>query len=58
MGLPVKALPVEVGDRHSGNLKGVVLVQGTVKVLVAQWCPSFCDSMDCSRPGSSVHGIF
>ena len=25
---------------------------------VAQSCPTFCDSMDCSLPGSSVHGIF
>ena len=22
-----------------------------------QSCPTFCDSMDCSPPGSSVHGI-
>ena len=28
-----------------------------VKVLVAQSCPTFCDPMDCSLPGSSVHGI-
>ena len=25
---------------------------------VAQSCPTLCDSMDCSLPGSSVHGIF
>ena len=25
---------------------------------VAQLCPTLCDSMDCSLPGSSVHGIF
>ena len=25
--------------------------------LVAQWCPTLCDLMDCSLPGSSVHGI-
>ena len=24
---------------------------------VAQSCPTLCDSMDCSLPGSSVHGI-
>ena len=24
---------------------------------VAQSCPTFCDLMDCSPPGSSVHGI-
>ena len=27
-------------------------------VLVAQSCPTLCDSTDCSLPGSSVHGIF
>ena len=25
---------------------------------VAQSCPSLSDPMDCSPPGSSVHGIF
>ena len=29
-----------------------------VKVKVAQSCPTFCNSMDCSTPGSSVCGIF
>ena len=29
---------------------------GKVKVLVAQLCPTLCDPMDCSPPGSSVHG--
>ena len=24
---------------------------------VAHWCPTLCDSVDCSQPGSSVHGI-
>ena len=28
-----------------------------VKVLVTQLCPTLCDSMDYSPPGSSVHGI-
>ena len=28
-----------------------------VCVLVAQSCPILCDPMDCSLPGSSVHGI-
>ena len=26
-------------------------------VFVAQLCPTVCDSMDCSLPGSSAHGI-
>ena len=29
-----------------------------VCVLVTQSCLTLCDSMDCSLPGSSVHGIF
>ena len=28
-----------------------------VKVLVAQSCQTLCNSMDCSPPGSFVHGI-
>ena len=28
-----------------------------VKVKVAKFCPTFCDPMDCSLPGSSVCGI-
>ena len=28
-----------------------------VKVLDAQSCPTLCDPMGCSPPGSSVHGI-
>ena len=26
--------------------------------LVVKSCPALCDAMDCSPPGSSVHGIF
>ena len=26
-------------------------------VLVAHWCLTLCDPMDCSLPGSSVHRI-
>ena len=28
------------------------------EIEVAQSCPTLCDPMDCSLPGSSVHGIF
>ena len=27
------------------------------EVQVAQLCPTLCDPMDCSLPGSSAHGI-
>ena len=29
-----------------------------IVVLVAQSCLTLCDPVDCSLPGSSVHGIF
>ena len=31
--------------------------RSTVKVLAAQSCPTLCDPVDCSPPGSSVYGI-
>ena len=31
--------------------------ESEVQVLVAQSCPILCDPIDCSLPGSSVHGI-
>ena len=38
-------------------MNGVVCVCVCVCVLIAQSCPTFCDSMDCNLPDSSVHGI-
>ena len=35
----------------------VVTVAQTVEVLVIQMCPTLCDSVDYSPPGSSVHRI-
>ena len=32
--------------------------RGESESEVAQLCPTLCDPMDCSLPGSSVHGIF
>ena len=31
--------------------------EATKSVLVAQLCPTLCDPMDCSQPGSCVCGI-
>ena len=36
---------------------GCTLNKGEVKVLVAQLCPTLCDSLDSSQPGSSVQVI-
>ena len=35
------------------------VISGTIAVccLVPESCPALCDPMDCSPPGSSVHGI-
>ena len=35
----------------------ILLVNSSGGGLVAQLCPTLCDPMDCSPPGSSVHGI-
>ena len=32
-------------------------VKKKVKLLVAQLCPTLCNSMNCSPPGSSAHEI-
>ena len=36
---------------------GIISALLRVKVKIAQSCPTLCDPMDCSLPGSSVHGI-
>ena len=35
----------------------LVKTKTCICVLVAQSCPTLCEPMDCSLPGSSVHGI-
>ena len=34
-----------------------ILLKGESESEVTQSCPTLCDPMDCSPPGSSVHGI-
>ena len=43
--------------RHLISLNFIILIW-RLHVLVVQSCPTLCDPMDCSLPGSSVHGIF
>ena len=49
----------ELSSEHCG-LRGMVRGQQIQKKesAVAQSCRTLCDPMDCSPPGSSVHGIF
>ena len=35
----------------------VLTLECTLSCFVAQSCPTLCDPMDCSPPGSSVHGV-
>ena len=37
--------------------KMVKMFIALVKGLVAQSCPTLCDPVGCSPPGSSVHGV-
>ena len=38
------------------EMREVIVCCLYVKVKVAQSCPTLCNPMDCSPPGSSVHG--
>ena len=40
-------------------LKGIYVLSDRKKESeVTQSCPTLCDPVDCSPPGSSIHGIF
>ena len=56
------ALGAIMAQSHRGPLRDNVKLAHKVKGLsvahlVAQSCPTLCDHMDCSLPGSSVLGI-
>ena len=36
----------------------IIFIDIDIELKVAQLCPTVCHPMDCSLPGSSVHGIF
>ena len=42
---------------EEGELSHWLLQKGKVKMLVTQMFLTLCDPVDCSPPGSSVHGI-
>ena len=37
---------------------GVYMYAAAAAAKSRQSCPTLCDPMDCSLPGSSIHGIF
>ena len=50
--LPARSASDLLSFRKSGRYKMISESE------IAQSCPTLCDPMDCSLPGSSVHGIF
>ena len=54
----VKALILTVAVFRDGAFKEVIKDMCWVCAKLLQSCPTPCDPMDCSSPGSSVHGIF
>ena len=54
-----KSIPRQV-DKKSGGPQGERGLEFSRRLLLLllQLCPTLCDSMDCSLPGSPIHGIF
>ena len=50
--------PWDSASKNTGVGCHFLLQWMKVKSEVAQSCPTLCDPMDCSPPGSSTHGIF
>ena len=53
--------PLSMGFSRQEYWSGLPFPSPVIKYEVsevAQSCPTLCDLMDCSLPGSSVHGIF
>ena len=46
-----------ISKNGGSSLTPLLAMQRHTKMLVAQSCPTLCDPMDCSLPGSCVHGI-
>ena len=50
--------PPSLGFSRQEHWSGLPFPSPMHQSEVAQSCPTLCDPMDCSLPGSSVHGIF
>ena len=49
---------IKVAGGNTNNLRYADDTTLMADSEVAQSCPTLCDPVDCSLPGSSVHGIF
>ena len=52
-----KQFTISSGNNMIMNLLSEIVEAQNQWVLAIQSCPTLCDPMDCSLPGSSVHGI-
>ena len=50
--------PLSLGFSRQEHWSGLPFPSPVRESEVAQLCPTLCSPMDCSLPGSSVHGIF
>ena len=50
--------PLSLGFSREEHWSGLPVPSPMHESEVAQSCPTLCDPMDCSPPGSPVHGIF
>ena len=57
VGKEFPAFPSHVKRRRSPQERREVYIYVCVRAQSLQSCPTLCDPMDCSLPGSSVHGI-
>ena len=53
-GLEEAQAGIKISGRNISNLR----YADTAAAKSLQSCPTLCDPMDCSPPGSSAHGIF
>ena len=50
--------PPSLGFSRQEHWSGLPFPSSVHESEVAQSCPTLSDPMDCTRPGSSIHGIF
>ena len=51
-------MKVKVESENFGLKLNIQKTKITATAKLLQSCPTLCDPMDCSPPGSSIHGIF
>ena len=54
---PVEPSKIALGSRTGWVASDLIIIMKWSRSEVAQSCPTLCDPMDCSLPGSLVHGM-